>query len=247
MTVTDETKGFILIVEDEPDIQRIIQDYLVQSGFRVQSHADGAKALAALETQMRTTDPYDLVVLDVMLPSLDGLEVCQKLRTFSQVPVVFLTARHDEIDRLLGLRLGADDYISKPFSPREMVARIEAILRRTRPSASVSIASAEAGLHLDSDSYQARLQGQVLELTPVEFRLLNILAAQPGRVFRRDQLVQAAYDDYRVVSDRTIDSHIKNLRTKLQQASPELQLIHSVYGVGYRYEWSTVELDLHGQ
>lgn len=226
----------ILVVEDEADIQGLLRDYLQHAGMQVTLESDGAAALERLKAA--GANDFDVVILDIMLPTLDGLAVCQQLREFSHVPVIFLTARHDEIDRLLGLRLGADDYICKPFSPREVVARVEAIVRRHRWQQGAT-AQPNTGLQLDTDSYTARLNGQPIDLTPVEFRLLHRLQQQPGRVFRRDQLVQAAYDDYRVVSDRTIDSHIKNLRIKLQQVAPELQLIHSVYGVGYRFEWPT--------
>lgn len=234
-----QADSYIFIVEDEPSIRSLVSDYLLQAGFRVDTCGDGQEALNRIESTMGSGEPYDLIILDVMLPGLDGLEICQKLRTFSMVPVVFLTARHEEIDRLLGLRLGADDYISKPFSPRELVARVEAILRRTKMQPSL-VKTEMSGLQLDKDRHQAHLHGQLLELTPVEFRLLAALAAQPGRVFRRDQLVQEAYEDYRVVSDRTIDSHIKNIRLKLDQVAPTVQLIHSVYGVGYRFEWTNL-------
>lgn len=226
----------ILVVEDEADIQGLLRDYLQHAGMQVTLDSDGAAALERLKAA--GANDFDVVILDIMLPTLDGLAVCQQLREFSHVPVIFLTARHDEIDRLLGLRLGADDYICKPFSPREVVARVEAVVRRHRWQQGAT-AQPNTGLQLDTDSYTVRLNGQPIDLTPVEFRLLHRLQQQPGRVFRRDQLVQAAYDDYRVVSDRTIDSHIKNLRIKLQQVAPELQLIHSVYGVGYRFEWPT--------
>lgn len=232
-----QAASYILIVEDEPSIQRLISDYLLRSGCRVDCCDEGNQALAMIESQMQSDDPYDLIILDVMLPGIDGLEICQRLREFSMVPVVFLTARHAEIDRLLGLRLGADDYISKPFSPRELVARVEAILRRTKMPAQKTQLADTSGLRLNQNNHQAHVNGQLLDLTPVEFRLLAVLAAQPGRVFRRDQLVEEAYEDYRVVSDRTIDSHIKNLRLKAYQVAPTVRLIHSVYGVGYRFEW----------
>lgn len=172
---------------------------------------------------VRAQEP-DLILLDLMLPGCDGLEVCRELRTFSDVPIIMVTARVEEIDRLLGLDLGADDYICKPFSPREVVARARAILRR-RPLA----ARTEQGLSLD--------ESIELDLTPVEFRLLSCLAASPGRVFSRDQLLDRLYDDHRVVTDRTVDSHVKNLRRKLEQIDPEQSLIHSIYGVGYKLEF----------
>lgn len=230
----------ILVVEDEADIQGLLRDYLAHDGHEVTVSDNGQVALNLLRKRNAAgtegNDAFDLVLLDVMLPGLDGLAVCQALREFSQIPVIFLTARHDEIDRLLGLRLGADDYICKPFSPREVVARVAAILRRQRWQQVPQQVAAESGLLIHEAEFQASLDGKTLDLTPVEYRLLQTLAAQPGRVFRRDQLVDAAYEDYRVVSDRTIDSHIKNLRLKLAGARASAAFIQSVYGVGYRFE-----------
>lgn len=225
-----DIKAHVVVVEDDPDIQQLLHDYLCHAGFKVTAFSNGQEALDELRSLV-----VDLVILDIMLPGLDGLEVCQALRQHSQVPIIFLTARHEEIDRLLGLRLGGDDFICKPFSPREVIARCEAILRRQNWGHKAPLL-ANQGLELDESAYSARLDGTVLDLTPVEFRLLAILSNQPGRVFRRDQLVDEAYDDYRVVSDRTIDSHIKNLRIKLTAANPAQNYIHSVYGVGYRFE-----------
>jgi two-component system response regulator BaeR len=168
-----------------------------------------------------------------MLPGKDGLEVCRELRAFSDVPIIMVTARVEEIDRLLGLELGADDYICKPFSPREVVARVKAILRRLERSVD---AAAPQGLAIDEASYRATLDGQLLDLTPVEFRLLRALASTPGRVYTRDQLLDHLYDDHRVVTDRTVDSHVKNLRRKLEQVRPDQDVIRSIYGVGYRME-----------
>jgi len=172
-------------------------------------------------------------VLDLMLPNRDGLDICRELRQFSQVPVVMLTARVEEIDRLLGLELGADDYICKPFSPREVVARIKAILRRAGAAAN-GPASQEA-LKMDPGAHSATLDGQALDLTPVEFRLLHALASAPGQIFSRDRLLDHLYDDHRVVTDRTVDSHVKNLRRKLE-AVREGETIRSIYGVGYRLD-----------
>lgn len=225
--------SLVYVVEDEPDIQALVRDYLSKAGLDVKLFVDGALGLQAIRQE-----PPDLVILDIMLPGMDGLAVCQAVREFSQVPVIFLTARHDEIDRLLGLRLGADDYICKPFSPREVVARTEAILRRQQwfqHAASDSMSEAR-GLDLNEQNHSVKLDGEWLDVTPVEFRLLSVMSAQPGRVFRRDQLVNAAYDDYRIVSDRTVDSHIKNLRAKLSAVRPQQNFIQSVYGVGYRFE-----------
>lgn len=220
----------ILIAEDEQDIRQLLVDYLQQSGFTTIAVGNGEEALA----QARREQP-DLVLLDVMMPGLDGLEVCRQLREVSHVPVIFITARHDEVDRIVGLRMGADDYIVKPFSPREVVARVEALLRRARWNVAATSETRETiGLHLDTETFVARWHKQVLDLTPVEFRLLHTFSKHPQRVFRRDELISAAYDDHRIVSDRTVDSHIKNLRQKLQAAGAE-DAIQAVYGVGYRY------------
>lgn len=224
-----EQEHRILIVEDEPKLAALLTDYLRAAGFGTQVLADGREVAAVVKQ-----DQPALVLLDLMLPGKDGLEVCRELRTFSDVPIVMVTARVEEIDRLLGLELGADDYICKPFSPREVVARVKAILRRTqgRPE-TVDQAS---GLVIDEASYVAMLDGQPLDLTPVEFRLLKALAASPGRVYSRDQLLDHLYDDHRVVTDRTVDSHVKNLRRKLEQVRSGEDLIRSIYGVGYKLD-----------
>ncbi|SDH90369.1 two-component system, OmpR family, response regulator BaeR [Pseudomonas benzenivorans] len=182
----------------------------------------------AVVPAVRKAEPQ-LILLDIMLPGRDGLDICRELRTFSEVPIMLITARVEEVDRLLGLDLGADDYICKPFSPREVMARVRAILRRRPPQAS-------GGLQLDAATYRASYAGVELDLTPVEFRLLHCLAATPGRVYSRDQLMDRLYDDHRVVTDRTVDSHVKNLRRKLEQVAPGQELIHSIYGVGYKLE-----------
>jgi two-component system response regulator BaeR len=216
----------ILIVEDEQKLAALLSDYLEQTGgYRTRKVMRGDLAMAAFEEAAP-----DLVLLDLMLPGLDGLEVCKAIRARSQVPIIMLTARVEEIDRLLGLELGADDYICKPFSPREVVARVKAVLRRAAPGATVL----PQGLQVDSDRYRALLDGQELKLTPVEFALLAHLAAHPGQVFSRQQLMDAIYDDYRVVSDRTVDTHVKNLRSALSTAGASENLVESVYGVGYR-------------
>jgi len=224
-----EQEHQILIVEDEPKLAALLTDYLRAAGFGTQVLTDGREVAAVVRQ-----DQPALVLLDLMLPGKDGLEVCRELRTFSDVPIVMVTARVEEIDRLLGLELGADDYICKPFSPREVVARVKAILRRTqgRPEA-VDQAS---GLVIDEASYVAILDGQPLDLTPVEFRLLKALAASPGRVYSRDQLLDHLYDDHRVVTDRTVDSHVKNLRRKLEQVRSGEDVIRSIYGVGYKLD-----------
>lgn len=216
----------ILIVEDEPKIASLLQDYLqAQGGYATRVLDRGDTVLAAVRH-----DPPALVLLDLMLPGLDGIEVCKQIRAESALPIIMVTARVEEIDRLLGLELGADDYICKPFSPREVVARVKAVLRRTG-----SEESAKPGLVIDAAKFSARYRDQALNLTPVEFALLRTLSGQTGRVFSRDQLMNEMYSDYRVVSDRAVDTHIKNLRRKLQAVSEGEELIESVYGLGYRF------------
>lgn len=222
--------GNILIVEDEPKLASLLSDYLKASGFETVLLANGSEVVP----WVREHKP-DLVLLDLMLPGRDGMEVCKDIRSFSRVPIIMVTARIEEIDRLLGLELGADDYICKPFSPREVVARVKAVLRRTRDGRTIQV----QGLVLDENSYRAMLYGRDLELTAVEFKLLQFLAANPGRIFGRQQLMDKIYPDERSVSDRTIDSHIKKLRRKIEAIDPEARLIHSVYGVGYKFEPST--------
>lgn len=221
----------ILVVEDEPKLATLLADYLHGAGYRTHHLADGA----AVVPWVRDHRP-DLVLLDLMLPGRDGLEVCRELRTFSAVPVVMVTARVEEIDRLLGLELGADDYVCKPFSPREVVARVKAVLRRLQPPSGDGVGIPAAGLQLAPDRLQAHLGAAVVELTAVEFHLLETLARHPGRIWSRDQLMDRIYPDQRVVSDRTIDSHIKKLRRKLATLDPAREWVRSVYGVGYKLE-----------
>ncbi|SCW71535.1 response regulator [Pseudomonas sp. NFACC05-1] len=217
----------ILIVEDEPKLAALMRDYLIAAGYATQCLDNGLQVVPAV----RASEPR-LILLDLMLPGRDGLQVCQELRSFSAVPIIMITARVEEVDRLLGLDLGADDYICKPFSPREVVARVKAILRRSPQL----LVTAPARLLIDEDRYQASLDGIALDLTPLELRLLSTLAQSPGRVFSRDQLLNRIYSDHRVVTDRTVDSHIRNLRRKLEQACPGEQPIESLYGVGYRFQ-----------
>ena len=213
----------ILIVEDEPKLAALEADYLRAEGFAPHQIGDGREVVA----WVRAHHP-DLILLDLMLPGRDGLEICKELRTFSDVPIVMVTAKVEEIDRLIGLDLGADDYVCKPFSARELVARVKAILRRRPASAS--------GLVLNEEKHEARLDGRAIDLTPVEFRLLRTLAAVPGRVFPRDKLLAQLYEDHRVVTDRTVDAHVKNLRRKLEEVRPGQELVRSIYGVGYKLE-----------
>ncbi len=216
----------ILVVEDEADIAAIVVDYLRHAGYAAEHVADGRAALERIRQA-----PPDLTLLDIMLPGMDGLEVLRQARRFTHSPVILLTARVEEVDRLIGLELGADDYICKPFSPREVVARVKAVLRRTAP------AGKEQALVLDEAQWQASLHGTPLALTRREFRLLQVLARQPGRIHSRAQLLDLAYDDTLDVQERAIDSHIKNLRKKLKAAGDgEYDWIRSVYGVGFAFD-----------
>lgn len=220
--------GFILVVEDEPKLATLLEDYLRAAGFEAASIADGREVMPAV----RARRP-EAILLDLMLPGKPGLDVFREVRAYADIPVVMVTARVEEVDRLVGLELGADDYVCKPYSPREVVARLKAVLRRGRRE---QPQGRPAGLALDAQRYEAMLDGHLLELTPVEFRLLRTLAARPGRIFPRAELLDNLYEDHRVVADRTVDSHVKNLRRKLQRVRPEEEIVHSVYGVGYKLE-----------
>ena len=223
----------ILVVEDEAQLAELMLDYLRDAGYDPHWLDQGLAVVDHVRNE-----PPDLMLLDLMLPGKDGIEICREVRAFSDVPIIMATARVDEIDRLLGLELGADDYICKPYSPREVVARIRAIFRRVgrQEASALQAESADRGLEIDRDRMSVALNGKTLDLTPVEFRLLDHLAQSNGRVFSRDQLLDQLYDDHRVVTDRTVDSHVKNLRKKLSAASPEQEFIRSVYGVGYKFE-----------
>ncbi|ORM70138.1 two-component system response regulator BaeR [Pantoea wallisii] len=226
---TEKSDPLILVVEDEPKLAQLMIDYLQASNYRTHHLADGN---AVLDYVQQT--PPDLMLLDLMLPGRDGLTLCREIRRFSELPIIMVTARTEEIDRLLGLEIGADDYICKPFSPREVVARVKTILRRVKRSPEE--AQLASHLLIDEGRFQASWREQPLELTPAEFRLLKTLALEPGKVFSREQLLNHLYDDYRVVTDRTIDSHIKNLRRKLENLDADQPFIRAVYGMGYRWE-----------
>ncbi len=217
--------GTILVVEDEEKLASLLRDYLQQANFSPVLLSNGLEVVPWVRRHH-----VDLVLLDLMLPGREGTEVCKEIRGFSAVPVIMITARIEEVDRILGLELGADDYVCKPFSPREVVARVKAVLRRSAAT------RGEEGLVLDREGYRALLHGRDLALTAVEFKLLSYLAANPGRIFSRDQLMAVIYPEQRIVNDRTIDSHIKKLRRKLTEAAPEAELIHSLSGVGYKFE-----------
>ena len=217
----------ILIVEDEPKLAVLLADYLKASGFEVFTLSDGME----VEAWVRENKP-NLIILDIMLPGRDGIEICKNIRIFSRVPIIMVTARIEEIDRLLGLELGADDYICKPFSPREVVARVKAVLRRVNDGQAIQA----HGLVLDEHTYRATLHGRNLELTAVEFKLLQLLIEHPGRIFSRQQIMERIYHEERFVSDRTVDSHIKKLRRKIETVDSQTTLIQSVYSVGYKFE-----------
>ncbi|WP_110686124.1 response regulator [Salinicola aestuarinus] len=223
----------LLIVEDEPKIARLIADYLAKSGYASDHLDHGDAVMPWLESHAPM-----LVLLDLMLPGTDGLTLCRQIRErYPTLPVIMLTARVEEVDRLLGLELGADDYICKPFSPREVVARVKAVLRRTHGAIAIGeTPSSATGLTLDEDGWRALAGGTDLGLTAVEFQLLRVMMQSPGRIFSRDQLMDHMYRDHRIVSERTVDSHVKKLRRKVADVWPERDIIRSVYGVGYKYQ-----------
>jgi two-component system alkaline phosphatase synthesis response regulator PhoP len=220
----------ILVIDDEPKIAKLARDYLERGGFRVVTAADGRTALAAARHERP-----DLIVLDLNLPELDGLDVCRALRRESDVPIIMLTARVDEADRLIGLELGADDYITKPFSPRELVARVRAVLRRVQGGVHQPGLIRTGDLEIDLKGYRASRAGEPLNLTRIEFSLLATLAQHPGQTFSRAQLLDrlhgVAYDGF----DRSIDAHIKNLRRKLEPNPAEPSYVLTVYGIGYKF------------
>lgn len=213
----------IMIVEDEAELASVVADYARAAGYIPSVFGDGAQALEAIRRA-----PPALVVLDLMLPGLDGLSLCRAVRAFSEVPIVMVTARVEEVDRLLGLETGADDYLCKPFSPRELMARIKAILRRAGSSTAAPV------LALDEAARSIALHGQALDLTPSEYAILAALTRRPGQVLSRAQLLDAARADNLDATDRAIDSHVKNLRRKIEAVAPGLEPIRSIYGHGYR-------------
>lgn len=227
----------IALVDDDRNILASVSMALEAEGYRVRTYADGAEALAALASQ-----PADLVVLDIKMPRLDGMETLSKLRRTSNVPVIFLTSKDDEIDEVLGLKMGADDYIRKPFSTRLLIERVKALLRRSDITQADTEATARGEkpisrgpLTLDPTRHWCSWKGEPVTLTVTEFLLLYALASRPGHVKSRDQLMDAAYDDNTYVDDRTIDSHIKRLRKKFKMVDGEFDAIETLYGVGYRY------------
>ena len=229
----------ILLVEDEIELAQMLAAYLQQAGYTVTHLTDGAMVIPAFKQNQ-----FDFVVLDLMLPNVDGISLCSQIRQISQVPIIMTTARVDEIDRLLGLELGADDYVCKPYSPREVVARVKTIARRMQPMPSPevhseynSVNSLDSNLRLNNDELEGYWQGQALNLTLIEFRLLEVMLNAPKRVFSREQLMDKIYKDERIVSERTIDSHTTKLRRKLNSMSGDKEIIQSVYGAGYKLQF----------
>ncbi|MCD4700061.1 MAG: response regulator transcription factor [Phycisphaerae bacterium] len=222
-------QSLILVVDDEPKIVRLARDYLEKNGFRVISAGDGQSALA-----MARRERPDLIVLDLLLPGIDGRDVCRILRAESDIPIIMLTALSEESDQIVGLEIGADDYIVKPFSPRALVARVRALLRRAQGGVKPAEVIRVGMLEIDPARHTAVLEGQSLQLTPSEFDLLVVLARHPGHTLTRQQLMEDLYPGAASAIDRSVDSHIKNLRRKIESASNTL-LIETVYGVGYRF------------
>jgi two-component system response regulator BaeR len=220
----------ILVVEDDARIAQLLLDYLRNDGHQAQALADGQQALSEIRQS-----PPDLLILDLMLPGLDGVSLCRAVRCFSDLPILMVTARVDEVDRLLGLDTGADDYVCKPFSPREVMARVKALLRR----AEGRVATMQRPWTIDDQGLRIAWRDRWLPLTPLEFRMLRLLLSRPGRVFSRAQLLDSVHGDIRDVSDRAIDTHVKNLRRKVQAVDPGADCIASVYGVGYRFDHPT--------
>lgn len=221
----------ILFVEDEEQIVRVVRAYLEQAGYEVLVARDGPEGLR----RHRQESP-DLVVLDLMLPGMDGLDVCRAIRRESSTPIIMLTARAEETDKLIGLELGADDYITKPFSPRELVARIRAVLRRTIGEQVAPATIRAADIEIDTEAHTVSVRGQPVDLTPTEFDLLAALARHPGRVLSRAQLLDAALGEVYEGYERTIDVHIRNLRRKIEPDPGNPRYIQTVYGVGYRFQ-----------
>jgi two-component system, OmpR family, response regulator BaeR len=219
----------ILIVEDEQDLAGILRDYLKLGGFDVDIISDGIMALQALKQE-----PPDLMILDLMLPGMDGLSILRELRKTSTLPVIVLTARVEEIDRLLGLEFGADDYVCKPYSPREVVLRVKTVLRRLGPTEGEK--TGDRKIRLDPSKWSATIGDQRLELTSKEFQLLNVFMMQPGRVYSRGQLLDAIYEDNLEISERAVDSHLKNIRRKISELCPDYDPIRSIYGVGFVFD-----------
>ena len=227
----------ILIADDDPHIRDVLSFALEKAGMQPTLAEDGRQALETFRSHTARQQTVDLIVLDINMPELDGLEVCREIRKFSDVPILFLSSRDDEIDRILGLEIGGDDYVTKPFSPRELVARINVILKRTQAIARtpepITTALRHGKLSIQPEQHTASWQGLEISLTATEFAMLHMFARQPTRVFSRDSIMGSAYDGNVYVSDRTIDSHIRHIRQKFAEAGCE-NIIETVHGVGYK-------------
>ncbi|GAA5445620.1 transcriptional regulatory protein BaeR [Microbulbifer sp. NBRC 101763] len=217
----------ILIVEDETELANLLLDYLRAAEYQADILSDGNQVVPYVKSQSP-----DLILLDLMLPGKGGLEICEEIRRTSNVPIIMMTARIEEADRLRGLEIGADDYVCKPYSPRELVARVKAVLRRTTATGQPDLGT----IQLEPKTRQLRIGGRDVGLTSLEFHLFELLYSEPGRIFSREQIMDRIYSDYRVISDRTIDSHIKKVRKKITAVLPDTELIQSVYGAGYKFE-----------
>lgn len=227
-TTLDKT---VLIVEDDPNTASLVSTYLEKEGFTTAVAVDGQQGLDMAESN----DPV-LIILDVMLPKIDGWEVCRRIRKQSDVPIIMLTAREDEIDRVMGLSIGADDYVVKPFSPRELVERVKAILRRTHPfSEKMSSVLTHGELALDPEKHKVTVGDRIISLTTLEYKLLHALMRSPGRVFSRNELLDHFYEQGEIVVDRVVDVHIGKLRQKIEKDPAQPQFIHTVRGFGYRF------------
>lgn len=224
----------ILIVEDEPDLGKLVSEYLQASSHETTNIYNGKEADTWLNENQA-----DLILLDLMLPDMDGLAICKNLRKHSDTPVIMVTAKVEEIDRLLGLELGADDYICKPFSPREVVARVNVVLRRIKSKDTEDNTHEKFNIQLDASTFEVKIGSVSINLTNIEMRLLSMLYNEPGRIFSRQAIMDTIYTDYRIVSDRTVDSHIKKLRKKLSAAAEGTDFIRSIYGAGYKFEINT--------
>lgn len=235
--MTNDTNQTVLIVEDEPDLARLLEQYVANSGYKTKVINNGLDVEPWL-----SANNANLIILDLMLPGKSGLDICQEIRSTNQTPIIITTAKVEEIDRLLGLEIGADDYICKPYSPKEVVARIKTVLRRVDASLSPSASAAtDALIDIDLDKLHISVGTTTIELTQIEINLFKLLYDEPGKIFSRQQILDNIYHDYRIVSDRTVDSHIKKLRKKLHDALPDRDLIKSIYGAGYKFEPEVTE------
>jgi two-component system response regulator BaeR len=219
----------VLIVEDEKKLADVLVQYLEKESFRITHFESGLNVV----DWVKDNQP-NIILLDLMLPDINGKDLCKEIRQFSSIPIIMVTAMIDEIDRLIGLELGADDYVCKPFSPKEVVARVKAVIRRTEGDYNES--KIYETFEVSDETYSIKYKQNKLDLTPVEFRLLKMFLESPGRVFNRDQILDKIFADGRIVLDRTVDTHVKNLRHKLKIASPDHDFIRSVYGIGYSFE-----------